>query len=360
MPNQKQYSVYDIKKGDTLESIATFFEKSKQEIVGFHNIYAKQDDLIGMELPTHLQQLFLYPNLHNKATGVAKHLNENYLHHHHHKIINRFRVQYTCTEGEQKTHVEFEISLQNKGVFKEGHVYEIYKISPTEINGEDDINDTEDVKEKILNLIYPIQVLVRENGTWQELLYDKRIVKRFEVAKREILDYYKGQLVHDLLQHAEKKMCNEKNFKELFADNWLLDTIFSNVYRYYNNNEANEEALHFALLKNVLPQKFLVLQSISNFDEDKKLVTICKKGVLNDERTRAQLEQLVQEQNFDGQGETFATGELVQNIVLNVETFALESVHLKANLDLQEKRVVEIVLTPALSKREGAETGKGL
>lgn len=345
MPNQKQYSIYNIKNNDTLESIVAFFEKSKQEIVGFHNIYAKQDDLIGMELPTHLQHLFLYPNLHNKATGVATHLNENYLHHQYHKIINRFRVQYTCTEGEQKTHVEFDISLQNKGVFKEGHIYEINKISATEINGEDDINDTEDVKEKILNLIYPIQVLVRENGTWQELLYDKRIVERFEVTKKEILEYYKGQLVHDLLQHAEKKLCNEKNFKELFVDNWLLDAIFSNVYRYYNNNEATEEALHFALLKSVPPQEFEVLQRISNFDGDKKLVTICKKGTLNDERTRAQLEQLVEEQNFDGFGTTYATGKLEQNIVLNVETFALQSVHLKASLDLQEKRVVEVVIS---------------
>ncbi len=342
MPNQKQYSVYDIKKEDTLERIATFFEKSKQEIVGFHNIYAKQDDLIGMELPTHLQQLFLYPNLHFKATGVAKHLNESYLHHHYHKILNKYRVQYTYTEGEQKMHIEFEISLQNKGVFKEGHIYEIHKISATEINSEDDTNDIEDVKEKILNLLYPIQVLVRENGTWQELLFDKRIVKRFEVAKQEILEYYKGKLVDDLLHHAEKNLCNETKFKELFADNWLLDAIFSNVYRYYNNNEATEEALHFALLKGVLPQKFMVLQKISNFDEDKKLVTVCKKGILNDERTQAQLEQLVQEQNFDEQGETFATGALEQNTVLNVETFALESVHLTASIDLHVPRVVEI------------------
>jgi hypothetical protein len=360
MPNQKQYSVYDIKKEDTLESIVAFFEKSKQEIVGFHNIYAKQDDLIGMELPSHLQHLFLYPNLHFKATGVAKHLNENYLHHHYHKIINKFRVQYLCIEGEQKTHVEFDISLQNRGVFKEGHIYEIHKISATEINGDDDLNDIENVKELLLNLIYPIQVLVRENGTWQELLYDKRIVKRFEIAKKHILEFNNGQLVDDLLDHAEKNLSNETKFKELFEDNWLLDAIFSNVYRYYNNNEATEEALHFALLKGVPPQKFMVLQMISNFDGDKKLVTICKKGTLNDERTRAQFEQLVEEQNFDGQGETFATGDLEQNIVLNVETFALESVHLKASLDLQEKRVVEIVLTPALSKGEGAETGKEL
>jgi hypothetical protein len=360
MSNQKQYSVYDIKKGDTLERIATFFEKSKQEIVGFHNIYAKQDDLIGMELPSHLQQLFLFPNLHFKATGVDKHLNGNYLHHQYHKIINNFRVQYTSTKGEEKTHVDFDISLQNKGIFKEGHIYEINKISATEINGDDDINDIENVKELLLNLIYPIQVLVRENGTWQELLYDKRIVKRFELAKEHILGYNKGQLVDDLLEYAEKNINNEISFKNLFVDNWLLDAIFSNVYRYYNNNEATEEALHFAVLKGVPSQEFMVLQSISNFDEDKKLVTVCKKGMLNDERTREQLEQLVEEQNFDGQGETFANGALEQNIVLNVETFALESIYLKANLDLQGKRVVEIVLTPALSKGEGAETGKGL
>jgi hypothetical protein len=342
MKNQKQYSVYDIKKGDTLESIVAFFEKSKQEIVGFHNIYAKQDDLIVMDLPIHLQQLFLYPNLHFKATGVAKHLNGNYLHHQYHKIINRFRIHYHCVEGEQKTHVEFDISLQNKGVFKEGHVYEINKISATEINGEEDTNDTEEVKEKILNLIYPIQVLVRENGTWQELLYDKRIVKRFEVAKQEILDYYKGKLVHDLLHHAEKNLSNETKFKEMFEDNWLLDAIFSNVYRYYNNNEATEEALHFALLKKVPSQEFMVLQSISNFDEIKKQVTINKKGILNDERTWANFEQLAQEQNYDGLNDAFLTGTLEQNIVLNVETFALESVHLTASLDMQEKRVVEI------------------
>ena len=345
MPNQKQYSVYDIKKEDTLESIVAFFEKSKQEIVGFHNIYAKQDDLIGMELPSHLQQLFLYPNLHYKATGIATHLNDNYLHHHYHKIINTFRIQYIFIEGELNTQVDFDISLQNKGVFRQGHIYEINKISATEINGDDDINDTEDVKEKILNLVYPIQVLVRENGTWQELLYDKRIVERFELAKKQILEYNRGQLVDDLLQHALKNLTNEKKFKELFTDNWLLDSIFSNVYRYYNNNEAFEEALDFALLKNVLPQEFSVLQSISHFDETKKQVTISKNGILNDKRTRMQFEQVVKEQNFDGLGDPITTGKFEQNIVLNVETFALESIYLLASIDLHVPRVVEVVIS---------------
>ena len=140
-------------------------------------------------------------------------------------------------------------------------------------------------------------------------------------------------------------MSNETKFKELFVDNWLLDAIFSNVYRYYNNNEATEEALHFALLKGVPPQEFMVLQKISNFEEVKKLVTVHKKGILNDDRTRAQLEQLVQEQNFDKQGETFATGEMEQNIVLNLETFALESIYLRAGIDLHVPRVVEISLS---------------
>ena len=345
MPNQKQYSVYDIKKEDTLEGIVAFFEKSKQEIVGFHNIYAKQDDLIGMELPSHLQQLFLYPNLHYKATGIATHLNENYLHHHYHKIINNFRIQYTATIGEQKMYVDFDISLQNKGVFRQGHIYEINKISATEINGDDDLNDIEDVKELLLNMMYPLQVLVRENGTWQEILYDKRIVERFENVKKHILEFNKGLLVDNLLQHAEKVISDEITFKNLFKDNWMLDAIFSNVYRYYNNNESMSEDLHFALLQGLPPLDFLVMQSISHFDEKKKQVTINKKGILNDERNRLQFEQLAKEQNFDGLDDALINGTFEQNIVLNVETFALESVHLKASLDLHKNRVVEVVVS---------------
>ena len=93
------------------------------------------------------------------------------------------------------------------------------------------------------------------------------------------------------------------------------------------------------------PQDFLVLQNISHFDEKKKQVTINKKGILNDERTRKEFEQLAKEQNYDDLDDAVVTGVLEQNIVLNVETFALESVHLTSSLNLQEKRVVEVIVS---------------
>ena len=51
---QENYSIYNIKKGDSLASVAAFFEKTQQEIKGFHNIFCEHDELIVFDFPDHL------------------------------------------------------------------------------------------------------------------------------------------------------------------------------------------------------------------------------------------------------------------------------------------------------------------
>ena len=74
---QEKFSIYKIKKGDTLASVAAFFEKRQQEIKGFHNIFCEHEELIVFDFPDHLTQLYVYPYLHYKAIGIAEFLDES-------------------------------------------------------------------------------------------------------------------------------------------------------------------------------------------------------------------------------------------------------------------------------------------
>ncbi|WP_310554725.1 hypothetical protein [Flavobacterium sp.] len=340
---QEKYSIYALKKGDTLASVATYFEKTQQEIKGFHNIFCEHSALIVYDFPYDLKQLYVFPQLHYKAIGVAEHLDQStYLQHHTQEGTCNYSVEYVSTEGEKKTVVDFEISITQKGLFKEGYLYLIHKIAPTLINGEVTPNDTEEIKEKLGNIVYPLQVLVQENGKWQELIYDKAIKKRFATAKQEILEYNKGKLVSDLLQEAEKKLCYEERFKKMFQDNWLLGTIFSNTYRYYNHQQPIKETVKFALLNHVVPIAFDTEQTIGDFMPDSKHITINRNGISNDTRTREALEQAVGETKYDGTLSQKIDAKFEQKIILDIKTSNIVSIYLRASIDLQTPRSVRV------------------
>ena len=339
---KEQFSVYTIKKGDTLESVASFFEKTQQEIKGFHNIFCKHEDYIVFDFPENLEELYVYPYLHYKAIGLAEYLDENtYLHHNKQQDTQNYTVQYISGEGENKTEVNFDISITYKGVYTEGHLYVIHKISPTHIDGEITPNDTEEIKEKLLDVAYPLQILVQENGMWQQVVFDAAVKKRFETAKQEILEYFKGKTANTLLKHAEENLCHEASFKKMFENNWLLDTLFSNIYRYYNHELPIQEAVNFAMLNHSDPLTFDVEQNIGDFVLESKQITINRKGILNDSINREILEAAVGETKFDGLT-TKTSGNFQQKIILDRIKFNIDSIYLLISIDLQTPRSVEV------------------
>lgn len=343
--SQEKFSIYKIKKGDTLASVATFFEKTQQEIKGFHNLFCEHDEFIVFDFPDHLIQLYVYPYLHYKATGIAEHLDENtYLQQNKYEGTCNYYVQYLTTEGATRNIVDFEISISHQGIFKEGHLYLIHKIAPTTIDGVLNSNDTEEVKEIIGNVAYPLQVLVQENGMWQGVVYDKAIEKRFVAAKNEINDFYKGKIIQNLLLHGEKMLCNEANFRKTFENNWLLDAFFSNIYRYYNHQQPIKETVKFALLNHVAPLSFEVEQNIGDFVIDSKHITINRKGILNDTRNRATLELAVKDSTYNATGGK-AIGSYEQKIILDMKKFNIVSIYLLLSIDLQTPRSVEVKVT---------------
>ena len=340
---KENYSIYNIKKEDTLASVATFFEKTQQEIKGFHNIFCTSEEYIVFDLPDHLKQLYVYPYLHYKAIGVAEHLSEStYLHHNKPSGSCNYNVQYSVAEGEKNTIINFEISVIHQGIFKEGHLYLINKKATTTINGEIDINDTEEIKEKIGNIAYPLQVLVSESGMWQEVVFDKNIKNRFAAAKQEVQEYYKGKLVDDLLNHAESNLCSEAGFKKIFENNWLLDTIFSPIYKYYNYKQPIKDTVKFKLLNHTAPILFDAEQNIADFEYDSKLITIFRKGILSNTNNSRTLEKVNEDAIYDSDLSQIASGSISQKIILDLKTFNIKSIYLLANIDLQTPRKVEV------------------
>jgi hypothetical protein len=318
---KKDYSIYKIKKGDTLASVAAYFEKTQQEIKGYHNLFCIYELYIHNDFPEDLKELYVYPQLHHKAVGLDKHLSENnYLQQKKWLAIQNYTLQYHMIEGELTTTIDFEISVEHKGQSKEGHVYEINKIAPTTINGQLPPNDTEEVKEKILDTVYPIQVLVHDNGSWQKVLYDKKITKRLTQTKKEILEYYQGETVHQLLDHAQKVFAQEESFCAMFAHNWMLDAIFSNIYRYYNHLSPIEEKITFALLNKAKPVTYSIVQKIEDFTAESKTMTISKEGTLSDTRTRTDFEMEIQDPHYDNKGTREVKGNFEQKITLNMQT----------------------------------------
>jgi hypothetical protein len=61
MHEQKRFAAYKIKAEDTIQSLSTKLNISLQELRNFHNVFAKQEELISIDLHKGLEFLYIYP-----------------------------------------------------------------------------------------------------------------------------------------------------------------------------------------------------------------------------------------------------------------------------------------------------------
>lgn len=68
-----EFIKYEIKRGDTLESIALEYSLNVTELINFHNLYCGTTNfIIGNKLPIHLQYLLLERKLKRKKNEAIE------------------------------------------------------------------------------------------------------------------------------------------------------------------------------------------------------------------------------------------------------------------------------------------------
>jgi len=275
---------YAIKKGDTLQKVAHELGMVPQEIRRYHNIYCDIPDLIEADFPSHLKVLLLPPN-NEEGTVVVdiKPIKISFINEHALPFLpaglkKKYNVRYVLENGEEKDTLHFEASVKWIAVDPKGfHFFEIDRLTKTNINNVEPEMMLEELAVKIAEILYPLQIIVDVTGKWIDVHNYKQILERWENKRREVLDYYEGEVVQIHIEHTEQSLSSKTALLDSLRSDLFLRALFNGINTDYTAEYKFGNNITFPLVKEE-EASFLVEQKIAPFLEDGKWIKIEQNG----------------------------------------------------------------------------------
>lgn len=347
----KKYRVHKLKKNDTVIIVAVELGITVQELVGFHNVHCKNDDVISLEFPNHLTELLVYPyirEIKKESYPTAKFVSGYTLS----CIPNPKKVSYgvmfTIFSGVNSVNtIKYKTSVLFKNKVENGFCYQIDRLSETYINDEQATLLADELAEKVAKVLYPLDIIVDQKGKFVAIANFNEIQKRWVITKEKILYDYEGQWVTDYLTLTEQTLENESNLQNALESDWFLNAFFGGIYINYTQKFKLEDTITFPILANVKSLAYKVECSIDEYLDENGQVIIDQNGVLEDARAKADFENGLPVAHYaliDEKAEK-AAGTFRAKYFLKATDNSIESIYLACSIALDEPKKIEIVVS---------------
>ena len=346
-----KYKKYKIKKGDTLQSISEKLNKTTHEVKSFHNVFCDSDNCIGVTFPIGLKELYIYPEYNEKELSLIPKVpfDDAY------KLLLKptqnkmnYGVMYTIKSGNEENTLKFEVSIVYKGkTISDNNIFEIDRISKTFINDEEVNTIADELAVKASEVLYPLEVVVTNEGKWIEINNYKEINKRWKKVKAKILDEYEGEWVERYLMLNEKTLENEDYLLDSLKKDWFLNSYFNTIYVYYSHKLKFQTNTTFPVLPNCKSVSYDIEQKVEEYLDVNNLIRIEQKGELKEERSKADLEN---EMDIPYYGilypnQDMAKGKYRSLYFLNGNTNLIESLFLECSIELAVEKEIQVVVS---------------
>ncbi len=336
---KKDFNTYQIKTGDTLKSIAKALNKDTNEVARFHNIFANQDELIGINFPKNLKQLYITPLLSEKHIDnipKVKFLYDAKLALKPFKEKQDYNVNVYRTINNETLVLSYKKTVAYQKQLGELHLFEINSTSENE-NLEGIIIE---LSAEIEKAIYPIELVVNDDGNWISIHNFKSIYKRWQIVKTTIYDNFEGVEIDKRLAFYDILFQDEERCTNLLQKDVFLQAFFNNVYANHTLGFSLERELEFAIEPNVKGVSYHITQEIEEYVNPKNKIEILQKGIFADERS-------IMDFMFD-LDEAYYTTEMPSGnynalYLLNSSSNCIENIRL--DCDLKSETSKEITIT---------------
>lgn len=344
-----KYKKFKINQGDKLEILSQKLGLKIDEMIGFHNIFAKEDDFIMYDLPKHLEELYVYPYIYDniKDTRLKVQLAPNHkLAHLPKKGMLNYGVMYFITSGEEEISMKYEISVSYLKKDTIGLYFEIDKISPTYINDEEANTIADEVAEKVSATLYPLTVIVDEDGKWFGIANFKEIKNRWEKVKDTIYNDFEGSWITDYIQECENNLTDENTFLFSLKDNWFLNAYFGGIYIYYRNSFSFDKSVAFPVLTEIADLQYTAKYNLQELLNEEDIIKIDVAGFLDDARSKEDFENKLNfpYQSLENQNTNKATGNYNAKYYLNTITQSIKSMMVECTINLDVPQKIKIII----------------
>ncbi|MCV9926293.1 hypothetical protein OIU83_01405 [Flavobacterium sp. LS1R49] len=297
--NEDDHDKHPIKKGDTIKSISEELGIEWQTLRTYHNRHCVSDeDVINAYLPNHLKFLLLKP-IKLQANGEPEQealkkavLGKGFrIPFHHVTVKTKYGVMYTVENGEQVDTLKYEVSVKWLATDENGYsFFEIDRLSKLYINNiEADIIANE-LAEKTSSVLYPLQVVVDQEGEWIDIHNYKEIKERWQTKRTKILQDYPGEQTKKYLALYEKNLESNQTLSLVLANDWFIRAFFNGIHTEYTQELTFKGYTYFPFIAKSDDLIFSIEQKVDKYLDENDLINIDMKGVLDDNRMNTDFE----------------------------------------------------------------------
>ncbi len=274
-------------------SLSKTLEKTVAEIKTFHNKYCDEENIIIDDINKKIKIFYVHPN----TDGTKIKLQELVLLKQGKLApaipINKkicYGVIYTIINGEEESTLKYECSVQSKGKLENNiELVEIDRLSTTFLNDEEVNSIADELAYKTASIIYPIELAISANGNIEGIGNMELIKKRWTENKEKLLEEYEGDFIEEYIEACEKSLLDEYDLLNALDNDYFLNTYFNNIHIAENSNL--EKKVFFPTLCDCRKLEYKVTQQFDKYVDDDNFICITQKGVLNDERSKVDLEE---------------------------------------------------------------------
>lgn len=344
-----KHLTYKVKKGDTLQSVADELGVDAYELRRYHNIYCPLPDLIEADFKSYLKFVILASEetktkrkeeILKKSKKVI--FGSDYrIPFIAEKITESYKVKYTIEVDSVVNETEIIIDVRWLATDKNKyHLFEINRGNEIYVNGLPPDSMISELGAKTAEVLYPLKIVVDEFGEWIDIYNYDEIESRWEIIKKEVLDYYEGELTEAYIDSIERTLRSSDTLLKSLRSDYFLRTFFSGIHVKYTADYSFKNEISFPL-ENEEEAIFEVQQKISPILEDSDFIKIEQKGHYVDSLSHSIL-----------YGYTSSKVKYRSSYSLNSETYALEKMNVECHIESNEYERKTIVIETFLQEKK--------
>ncbi|SEO84833.1 hypothetical protein SAMN05444671_1241 [Flavobacterium sp. CF108] len=283
-----KFRIYKIAKGDTLQNVAQKLGIEARELRRYHNTYCLISDLIEDDFKRFSKFLILAPEkdafeikdaIEKKPKQVSLGKNNKLLFLP--KGISKdYSAQYTFESGGKID--KMEMAVRVKWIAADENKYNLFEITRSlNLFIDDNLPDRmmDELGAKIVEVLYPLKIIVDESGKWIDIYNYDEIVLRWKDKKSEIFDYYKkeAKVTQGLIEFTENTLTSPDKLFEMLRSDYFLRSFFNGIHTAYTTDYEFENEVLFPLERNE-ESIFKMQQKINPFLNDVSFIEVEQKG----------------------------------------------------------------------------------
>lgn len=283
-----KFRTYKITKGDTLQSVAKKLKVDSRELRRYHNMNCKIADLIEADFKAYLRFLILAEekseiasnDIITKKAQKATFGNNNKLPFLARGISKDYSVKYNFENAGQVDKMEMAVRI--KWIATDTNKYSLFEIKRS-LNLFIDENEPDrmfdELGAKIVEVLYPLEIVVDDNGKWIDVYNYDEIVSRWESKKTEIFEYYRkdSRVLEELIKFTEYTLTSSDKLFEMLGSDYFLRSFFNGIHTRYSTDYLCNLEVAFPLEKNV-KSIFEIEQKVNPYLNDHHLIEVEQNG----------------------------------------------------------------------------------